>query len=92
MRRLLVVVCVAVVAAPAAAQLSDTPVIRYRDVTHPQLGDAGMVATQNRYASETGARILERGGNAVDAAVATALAMAVTWPTAGNIGGGGVLI
>jgi len=77
---------------PAAAQLSDTPVIRYRDVTHPQLGDAGMVATQNRYASETGARILEQGGNAVDAAVAIGFSMAVVYPRAGNLGGGGFML
>jgi gamma-glutamyltranspeptidase/glutathione hydrolase len=77
---------------PAAAQLSDTPVIRYRDVTHPQLGDAGMVATQNRYASEIGARILEQGGNAVDAAVAIGFSMAVVYPRAGNLGGGGFML
>jgi len=92
MRRLLLAVCVAAVAMPAAAQLSDTPVIRYRDVTHPQLGDAGMVATQNRYASEIGARILEQGGNAVDAAVAIGFSMAVVYPRAGNLGGGGFML
>jgi gamma-glutamyltranspeptidase/glutathione hydrolase len=92
MRRLLLAVCAAVVAVPAAAQLSDTPVIRYRDVTHPQLGNAGMVATQNRYASEIGARILEQGGNAVDAAVAIGFSMAVVYPRAGNLGGGGFML
>lgn len=85
-------VCAAVVAAPAAAQLSNTPVIRYRDITHPQLGDAGMVATQNVYASVTGARILEQGGNAVDAAVAIGFSMAVVYPRAGNLGGGGFML
>lgn len=79
-------------AAPAAAQLSNTPVIRYRDITHPQLGDAGMVATQNVYASVTGARILEQGGNAVDAAVAIGFSMAVVYPRAGNLGGGGFML
>ena len=92
MRRLLLAVCAAAAAAPAAAQLSDSPVIRYRDITHPQLGDAGMVATQNRYASETGARILEQGGNAVDAAVAIGFSMAVVYPRAGNLGGGGFML
>ena len=92
MRRLLIAVCAAAVAVPAAAQLSDTPVIRYRDVTHPQLGDAGMVATQNRHASEVGAHILEQGGNAVDAAVAIGFSMAVVYPRAGNLGGGGFML
>jgi len=52
----------------------------------------GMVVTVSRPASEVGADVLEQGGNAVDAAVATALALAVTWPEAGNIGGGGFML
>lgn len=59
---------------------------------HPVRGSNGVVSSSSRIASEVGVNILKQGGNAVDAAIATAFAMAVTWPTAGNIGGGGFMI
>jgi gamma-glutamyltranspeptidase/glutathione hydrolase len=52
----------------------------------------GMVVAQERIAAQVGADILAQGGNAVDAAVATGFALAVTYPRAGNIGGGGFMV
>jgi len=55
-------------------------------------GARGMVVTPEARATEIGLEILQAGGNAVDASVAVALALAVTYPVAGNLGGGGFLL
>ncbi|MEM7740228.1 MAG: gamma-glutamyltransferase [Pseudomonadota bacterium] len=61
-------------------------------VYHPNAGQHGMVAAQEKIAAQVGADILEAGGNAVDAAVAVGFALAVTHPQAGNLGGGGFML
>ena len=79
--------------APAFAQTpSGGDLIGYRDVHHPVIGRGGMVVGQNDVAAKVGVEILRRGGDAVDAAVATAFAEAVTLPRAGNLGGGGYML
>ena len=59
---------------------------------HAVAAEHGLVVAQEKIAARIGADVLRRGGNAVDAAVATGFAMAVTYPRAGNIGGGGFMI
>ena len=59
---------------------------------HAVPAEHGMVVAQEKLAARIGADILRQGGNAVDAAVATGFAMAVTYPRAGNIGGGGFMV
>ncbi|MBI3701450.1 MAG: gamma-glutamyltransferase [Afipia sp.] len=83
-----------VVSAPALAQDSRhgfyaPPAL---DTIKPVFAKNGMVVAQEKIAAGIGRDFLAKGGNAVDAAVATGFAMAVTYPRAGNIGGGGFMM
>ena len=90
--RLSISLIVVVLSTMAATPVHAQGIISYNDVHHPVYGQSGMVAAQHLIAAEVGAAVLEQGGNAVDAAIATGFALAVTLPRAGNIGGGGFML
>jgi gamma-glutamyltranspeptidase/glutathione hydrolase len=82
--------CLFAVAAATPAQTRQ--LLNYEQIHKPVVADGGMVVSQSEQASRIGAQILRDGGNAVDASVAVAFAMAVTLPRAGNIGGDGYML
>lgn len=94
MRRFFLALTLACVASFAFAQSQpqlDSPQRAIRAAQSVQARN-GMVVAQERRAARIGVTILDRGGNAVDAAVAVGFALAVTYPRAGNIGGGGFMV
>ncbi len=78
--------------AAQAPGITGGDLIGYGSIHHPTIGRDGMVVAQNKIAARIGAEILRKGGNAVDAAVAVAIAETLTLPRAGNIGGGGYML
>lgn len=85
-------VVVAFVAPAAAQDYRSTYTPAAADTIRSIVAEHGMVVTQEKISARIGADILRQGGNAIDAAVATGFAMAVTYPRAGNIGGGGFMV
>ena len=89
LRPLLTVILIVLVG--TGSILAQTPPVP-ATVHQPNGGRDGMVVAEERLAARVGAEILAQGGNAVDAAVATSFALTVTFPPAGNIGGGGFML
>ena len=75
-----------------ASYIQSTDYIDYPHPFHPTTSSSGMVVSQSALSSDIGIKILDMGGNAVDAAVAVGFSLATTLPRAGNIGGGGFML
>jgi len=84
--------CIVTLASSAAPHAQEAAIYSGQDRVHPVWAREAMVAAQEAVAARIGLDILQKGGNAVDAGAAVALALAVTLPRAGNIGGGGFML
>jgi gamma-glutamyltranspeptidase/glutathione hydrolase len=94
-RRFMLVLAATLLVATASAQSLprlESPSVTQIPAAVPVVARGGMVVAQEERAARVGAAVLAKGGNAVDAAVATGFALAVTYPRAGNIGGGGFMV
>ncbi|RCS53891.1 gamma-glutamyltransferase [Bremerella cremea] len=85
-------VCLTLLIIPVATLAQEANPRPPREPVKVATGKQGVVVTDTPFASEVGRDILAKGGNAVDAAVAVSIALQVSWPEAGNIGGGGFMM
>lgn len=90
--RALLIVSALLLGWPATAQVAPVPQAPPIPPVRGVVAENGMVVAQESRAARIGIQMLDRGGNAVDAAVAVGFALAVTYPRAGNIGGGGFMV
>ena len=92
-KRSLVCLCFGMTACSVSGtDTAPKPIFNTNSIHQPVVGERGMIVSQNHYATEVGAEILNKGGNAIDAAVATTLALSVTLPRTGSLGGGGFMV
>jgi len=76
----------------ATLTIAQTAILSERDIFTPTIATHGMVVTGEEIAAQVGVEVLQKGGNAVDAAVTIGFVKAVSYPRAGNIGGGGFML
>lgn len=87
-----ILVLIFIVASSTQSLAQTDPTYRGKARFHPVVAGNAMISTENRYATEAGLEVLKEGGNAVDAAVTIGFTLAVTFPRAGNLGGGGFML
>ena len=87
-----ILVLIFIVASSTQLLAQTDPTYRGKARFHPVVAGNAMISTENRYATEAGLEVLKEGGNAVDAAVTIGFTLAVTFPRAGNLGGGGFML
>lgn len=92
MRKIITAFSIILFSISSYAQEAPLPEFNAIDGFVPVIGKDGMVSSRRMLATEVGVEILEKGGNAIDAAAAVAFALAVVHPEAGNIGGGGFMV